>query len=142
MKCSNSDSTRIICWCTSTSSVKKAYGAVNAVPEVRMSRKPVQKHVHLLMDKGFQAEDTTAHRKNDHSYNDTYDFLAEGGSGAWAPMIGVGLRGMEMSDVLTGAEMNATTIKVAAFMKKNHTAVDAPSTRAGLPQRIASMIDG
>ncbi len=51
-------------------------------------------------------------------------------------------KGLRGKSVLTGAEMDATTAKVAAFMKKNQVAVDAPSARAGLAQHIASIIDG
>lgn len=44
--------------------------------------------------------------------------------------------------MLTRAEMDVMTAKIAAFMKKNDTAVDAHTTWAGFARRIASMIDG
>ena len=46
----------------------------------------------------------------------------------------------EMSDTLTGAEMDSMISKVAESMGKTYTAVDAPATRAGFAQRLASLI--
>ena len=66
------------------------------------------------------------------SWSDGYD--------SWIAELNLLEDGKGMSDLLDGAEMDAMISKVAESMGKTYTAVEAPATRAGLAQRLASLI--